>query len=350
MIRSLKVGNRSRPMLLTPDTTIVRRPGFPAYWLGHSMTAGLILLCDCVEALIYGQGLERVKLEVSRRIVNLPIEQTLAIYPDQLVAGSGRQIFLSDSESGRLFSVSLKDGQLNRLDIKAPFSDFVVGKQETFWLLDSSSRSVSAYRRRDGKRVRTFQCSPASLAIGILDDGTLVIHAGSGPHLFELFTPEGALIKTFGEPQPASSEAERFFLNFGKMSVAGQNIYFCFQNPYEIRCYNSTGALEWTHTLPLSVPPPKIRVSGTTTSVNMYFSCLAIAADNRGNVFVLESGELNVRAYAKGSGKLDVVSRAGLRRRYVLDNAYVSISFSKRGLLAMRNGKRLLIDLYSLAS
>ncbi len=312
-----------------------------------------LVICSLLAVTTVGQlRSERSQLKIERTLIDSPIIETPIIYPEKIVTGPQGQIYLLDTELDRIFLFSETSGELKPLKLRTPdkfdMADLFVDKNNTLWILDSQNNGVQAFKA-DGTRILTFRCSNLVRSIGVLDNGQIVVQTGTGPHLFEVYTPKGTPVKTFGERKPASSEAEGYWLNLGWMKVAGDKIYFCFAYPYEVRCYNASGTLFWTHTLPLDLPKPQISVVGSSASVNMSLSSLTIAPDRRGRIYVLVSGETRLKALDTGANRVDIISREGTIASYSLPHSYNYMSVSGARLLLLKNRKLLRIDTCALA-
>jgi hypothetical protein len=293
---------------------------------------------------------ERPKLIIGQTLIDAPITQTPTLYPEKIIVSPQGQIYLLDTELDCIFLLPPKSNKLIPISLhstngKLNLTDVFIDQSNVFWIVDSRTNMVHAFKA-NSRPILSFYCPDYPKSVGVLGNGNIVIQTGTGSHLFAMYTRKGILIKRFGERKPAASKGEDYWLNHGWMTVRGDNLYFCFAYPYEIRCYDSQGSLVWSHTIPLDMPKPVIRGQGDSMSVNMSFSSLAIATDQKNRVYVLASGAPQLMALSQGSNRLDIITSTGLAASYSLAQSYNSIAIMRGQVLALKNRKILRIDAY----
>ncbi len=308
-----------------------------------------ICACECSPIIVDPEG-DGPKLRIGQTLIDVPITQTPALYPEKIIISPQGQIYLLDTELDRILLFSPKSKKLIPVSLRSTngklnLADLCIDSSNTFWIVDSQTNTVRAFKS-NGRPLLRFHCPDYPKSVGVLENGDIVVQTGTGSHLFAMYTRKGVLIKSFGERKPAASKGGDYWLNHGWMAVRGNDIYFCFAYPYEIRRYDSQGSLVWSHTIPLDMPKPIIRGQGDSMSVSMSFSSLAIATDRRNRVYVLVSGAPQLMALNKGSDRLDIVSSAGIVASYSLAQSYNSIGVARGQALALKNRKVLRIDAY----
>ena len=157
----------------------------------------------------------------------------------------GQTIYSLDGMTGELFVYDRKSKGLKKTSDYFPNVEaFALGPQGDLYLAQSDS-TVQIVNSQ-GRRLNRFPTIyPRSIAV--LNNGNVVIASPSNGKLLHLYSGQGVLLRSFGEPGTfVSDPAENEFLNLGKVIAgSGDQIYYVSTyavEPYVLR-YSSEGQL-----------------------------------------------------------------------------------------------------------
>jgi hypothetical protein len=190
-----------------------------------------------------GQG-RRVPLTVLESS-DIPIIRGAPKKTSLVSSKDGQTIYSLDSMTGELYVYDRKSKGLKKTSDYFPNVEaFALGPQGDFYLAqsDSTVQIVNSQRRR---LTRFSTIYPRSIAV--LNNGNVVIASPSNGKLLHLYSGQGVLLRSFGEPRTfVSNHAENEFLNLGKVIAgSGDQIYYVSTyavEPYVLR-FSSEGQL-----------------------------------------------------------------------------------------------------------
>ena len=157
----------------------------------------------------------------------------------------GQTVYSLDSMTGELFVYDRNSRRLKKAEVSfANVEAFAVGPQGDLYLAQSDS--TVQIMNSQGRRLNRFPTVyPRSIAV--LSNGNVVIASHSNGKVLHLYSGQGVLLNSFGEPKTFVSDyAENEFLNLGKVIAgSGDQIYYVSTyavEPYVLR-FSSEGKL-----------------------------------------------------------------------------------------------------------
>jgi hypothetical protein len=141
--------------------------------------------------------------------------------------GDSKALYVLDTASGDVVNHNSRNGSNKK--IKVPFTDddsSAVDSQGHLYLANFRNATLQVYDG-GGRQLKGFPVmQPTSVAV--LADGSIVIASPSNEQLLHLYTPEGNLLRSFGEMKSFDSDRrENEFLNRGKVVVGpSDSIYY----------------------------------------------------------------------------------------------------------------------------
>ena len=279
-------------------------------------------------------------------------------FPEKLVVTSSGQTYLLDTDLSTLFAVHNKDGQVNRIcgseALPAP-ADMTVDHKGNVWVLSSlHSRIVKLTSSCQAQTQIVSRNMPLRIAANAM--GELIVLTSVGEHLFELYGPDGKLLRGFGKRLDYKDETTNSELSDGRIAPDNSGgFFFSFNYPPLIRHYARSGNLisEFKPESDVTIDPPNVTVrkQGNSMVVRARYQILVldIAADSRGRLFLLLSGKNKVPALTEGTPKLVVLGEDGrVLKRATLDNNFHRLAISNGRLYLLRNRTPLRLDEYPL--
>ena len=317
-----------------------------------------VLVCVCAIALDTYQlanGQTSSETSIRSRAQILRSEAKIS-FPEKLVITPAGQTYLLDTDLSTVFEVHNKDGRINRVcgseALSAP-ADISVDRTGNVWVLSVvHSRIVKLTSSCQAQAQIVSRNMP--LRIGTNASGELIVLNGVGEHLFELYGPDGKLLRGFGKRLDYNDETTNTELSDGRIAPDNSGgFFFSFNYPPLIRHYARNGTLisEFKPQSEIPIDPPNISVrkQGNSTVVRSRYQILVLdmAADARGRLFLLLSGKNKVSALTEGTQKLMVLAHNGrLLKRALLENNFHRLAISNGRLYLLRNRMPFRLDEY----
>ncbi len=273
-----------------------------------------------------------------------------------MVVGPDRNLYFVDPVLSSIFVHDLNTGKIKRLcgpdSLGTPVSDIAVGTKGQIWVL---SQRDSKVRRLSPQCVveREFKVSLIAQQIATNAFGELIVLNTIG-RLFDLFSADGKLLRSFGERIEYGEEITTQELNDGNIApdTAG-GFFFSFNYPPLVRHYSRSGRLvaEFKPESDVPIAPPDIKVggSGGSFSVTAKYQILVldIAADKQDRLYLLISGKNKGPALQQGTAKLRILTKTGRTLKNVtLDHNFHRLATGSRSLYLLRNRGPFRVDEY----
>ena len=180
-----------------------------------------------------GQG-RRVPLTVLESS-DIPIIRGAPKKTSLVSSKDGQTIYSLDSMTGELFVYDRKSKALKKTSDYFPNVEaFALGPQGDLYLAHSDS-TVQILNSQGRRLTRFPTLYPRSIAV--LNNGNVVIASPSNGKLLHLYSGQGVLLRSFGEPRTfVSDHAENEFLNLGKV-IAGSGDQIYYVSTYAVEPY-----------------------------------------------------------------------------------------------------------------
>jgi hypothetical protein len=279
-------------------------------------------------------------------------------FPEKLVVTSTGQTYLLDTDLSTVFTVHNKDGRIDRIcgseALSSP-ADMSVDRKGNIWVLSVlHSKIVKLTSGCQAQAQIVSRNMPLHIAANA--SGELIVLNGVGEHLFELYGPDGKLLRGFGKRLDYKDETTNSELSDGRIAPDNSSgFFFSFNYPPLIRHYAHNGTLisEFKPESEIPIDPPNISVrkQGNSTVVRARYQILVLdmAADARGRLFLLLSGKNKVPALTEGTQKLMVLADNGrVLKRVLLENNFHRLAISNGRLYLLRNRTPFRLDEYPL--
>ena len=276
-------------------------------------------------------------------------------FPERLVVTASGKTFLLDTDLSTLFTLD-KGGSLKRMcgseSLSSP-SDISVDARGNVWVLSGAhSKIVRLAPNCQPQAQIVSRQMPLRIATNTF--GELIVLNGVGQHLFEVYGLDGKLLRGFGERFDYKDETANSELSEGRIAVdSSGGFFFSFNYPPLIRHYGRSGSLirEFKPESDIAIEPPNIsaRKQGNSMVVRSRYQILVLdlAADARGNLYLLLSGKNKVPALTEGTQKLLVLTNTGrVVRKALLENNFHRLAISNGRLFLLRNRTPFRLDEY----
>lgn len=254
----------------------------------------------------------------------LPSESAIQL-PDRMAVDPEGHVLLADTRSQALTKLdSQGDVMWTILGGQAPLegmvslADLAVGPDGRIFVLDTASRWVRVLSPR-GKGIREISLQSLGRRIAVNRFGELVVNVW-GPHLFEIYSTEGRLLRKFGEKIEHGDGSLDFELNAGPLATGSKGeVYIAFPYPAAVRAYSREGELLWQRPIELgrSLPKPAGSISREGEGIRAYFEyvvpSLGLDVDEQGRLLCLVSGELKSQSVKRGARRLERFAPDGER-------------------------------------
>ena len=277
-------------------------------------------------------------------------------YPASVVVGPDRNLYFVDPVLSSIFVHDLKTGNIRRFcgpdSLGTPVTDIAVGTKGQIWVLNQRESKV---RRMSPQCVveREFKVSLIAQQIATNAFGELIVLNTIG-RLFDLFSAEGKLLRSFGERIDYGEEITTQELNDGNIApdtVGG--FFFSFNYPPLVRHYSRSGRLvaEFKPESDVPIAPPDIKVGGSGSSVSVtaryQILVLDIAADKQDRLYLLISGKNKAPALQQGTAKLRILTKTGRTLKNVtLEHNFHRLTTGDKSLYLLRNRGPFRVDEY----
>ena len=314
-----------------------------------------LLLCIVVSDwfLARGQIVSETQLRSRAQLLNSEVPVS---FPERLVVTSSGKAFLLDTDLSTLFTLN-KDGSLKRMcgsDALASPSDISVDASGNIWVLSgANSKIVKLAPNCQPQAQIVSRQMPFRIATNTF--GELIVLNGAGQYLFELYGPDGKLLRGFGQRLDYKDETTNSELSDGRIAAdSSGGFFFSFNYPPLIRHYGRSGSLirEFKPESEVAIEAPNISVrkQGNSMVVRSRYQILVLdlAADARGRLYLLMSGKNKVPALTEGTQKLLVLTKSGrVVRKALLENNFHRLAISNGRLYLLRNRSPFRLDEYS---
>lgn len=281
---------------------------------------------------------------------NVPVS-----FPERLVVTAAGKAFLLDTDLSTLFTLN-QDGSLKRMcgpEALSYPSDISVDAKNNIWVLSgANSKIVKLAPNCQLQAQIASQQMPLRIATNTF--GELIVLNGVGPNLFEVYGPDGKLLRGFGQRLDYNDETTNSELSDG--SIASDNsggFFFSFNYPPLIRHYGRNGSLirEFKPESDIAIEPPNISVRKQSNSMvvrsRYQILVLDLAADARGHLYLLLSGKSKVPALTEGTQKLLVLTNGGrVVGKALLENNFHRVVVNNGRLFLLRNRMPFRLDEY----
>ena len=196
-------------------------------------------------------------------------------YPARVIVGPDRNLYFLDPVLSSIFVHDLKTGKIKRLcgpdSLGTPVTDIALGTKGKIWVL---SQRESKVRRLSPQCVveRDFKVSLIAQQIATNAFGELIVLNTTGRWLFDLFSTDGKLLRSFGERIDYGEEVTTQELNDGNIAAdTAGGFFFSFNYPPLVRHYSRNGRLlaEFKPESDVPIAPPDIKVGGSGGSVSV---------------------------------------------------------------------------------
>ena len=277
-------------------------------------------------------------------------------YPQEVIVGPDRNLYFLDPVLSSIFIHDLKTGKVRRLcgpESLASPSGIAVGARGQLWVLSQRESKVRRLSPRCAVQAE-FKVSLIARKIATNAFGELIVLNTTGRSLFDLFSADGKLLRSFGEFTDYGEEITTQELNNGKIAPdSSGGFFFSFNYPPLVRHYSRTGRLlsEFKPESDVPIAPPNIIVGGSGGSVSVtakyQLLVLDIAADNQDRLYLLISGKNVAPALQQGTPKLRVLTKTGRTlKNLTLDHSFHRLAAGNKSLYLLRNREPFRVDEY----
>ncbi|HZI59875.1 MAG TPA: hypothetical protein VFD62_04135 [Pyrinomonadaceae bacterium] len=277
-------------------------------------------------------------------------------YPASVVVGPDRNLYFVDPVLSSIFVHDLKTGKIRRFcgpdSLGTPVTDIAVGTKGQIWVLNQRDSKV---RRLSPQCVveREFKVSLIAQQIATNAFGELIVLNTIG-RLFDLFSADGKLLRSFGERIDYGEEVTTQELNDGNIARDGDGgFFFSFNYPPLVRHYSRSGRLlaEFKPESDVPIAPPDIKVGGSGNSVSVtaryQILVLDIAADKQDRLYLLISGKNKGPALQQGTARLRILTKTGRTLKNVtLEHNFHRLTAGDKSLYLLRNRGPFRVDEY----
>jgi hypothetical protein len=277
-------------------------------------------------------------------------------FPEKVVVGPDKNIYFLDTTLSGIFVQDFKTAAVKRLcgaeSLRSP-SDLSVDVNGYLWVLNQNGSKIS---RLDRKCATTGEASLTNPSLRIANNsfGEVIVLNETGPALFALFSPQGKLLRSFGDRIKYAEEIATNELSDGHI-VPDRNggFFFSFNYPPLIRHYSRTGRLlnEFKPESDISIDPPNFTVRSVANSVSVsskyQILVLDMATDDQSRLYLLISGKNKIPALTQGTSRLVVSNSKGrVLKSVTLANNYHRVLAGNGNLYLLRNRPPLRLDRY----
>lgn len=278
-------------------------------------------------------------------------------FPEKFVVTKSGKLYILDTELSKVFysANGLSLETRCRREIPKYISDFSVDAKGNIWTMSASSKKITGFDPQC-KTLASFSLNEDPLRLETNSFGELILLSGTGKDLFRIYSPNGKLLRSFGERRLYNDKIKNFELSDGRIVADRKGgFFFSFNYPPLIRHYANNGSLIDEFEVPLNVKilPPKITAEkqGNRLAVTSIYQVgvLDMAIDSQNRLYLLISGQNKAQALTYGCRKLMVMSSKGkVLNEYSLDNSFHSLSLSSNAIYLLRKRDGIELSKYSI--
>lgn len=277
-------------------------------------------------------------------------------FPERAVVGPSGNIYVLDTRLSNIFFLDFRQSRVTALcgpGALGPVSDMTVDSKENIWVLDGRSPRITKLDRQCAVQTQ-FISHRLPLRIGANSFGEVIVLTGEGESLFDIFSADGKLLRSFGKRIEYNSAGATAELSDGHIVPdKSGGFYFSFNYPPLIQHYGRTGRLlqEFRPESNINIGPAHVsaRRQGSAIAVTSQYQILVLdmAVDRRGKLYLLMSGKNKFQALNEGSSTLAVVANAGHTLKTVsLQSNFHRLMVGDNNLYLLRNREPLMLDAY----
>jgi hypothetical protein len=278
-------------------------------------------------------------------------------FAQRVVIGPDRNLYFVDPVLSSIFIHDFKTRAVKRLcgpdSLGTPVTDIAVGPSGQLWILNQRDSKVRRFSGRCSL-LSEFKVSLIAGKIAANALGELIILNTTGRWLFDLFSADGKLLRSFGERIDYGDEVTTAELNNGSIAPdSAGGFFFSFNYPSLVRHYGRNGRLlsEFKPETDVPVAPPNIIVGGSgggmSVTAKYQIFVLDIAADKQDRLYLLMSGKNIAPAIQQGTAKLRVVTKTGRTLKNItLDHSFHRLAAGDNSLYLLRNRDPFRVDEY----
>lgn len=278
-------------------------------------------------------------------------------FPNGVVVGPDRNLYFVDPVLSSIFIHDFKTGKVRRLcgpdSLKTFVGGVAVGANGKLWVLSQREAKVRRLSRQCAVESE-FKVPLIAQNITTNTFGELIVLNTTRRFLFDLFSAEGKLLRSFGERIDWGDEIKTQELNDGKIAPDSTGgFFFSFNYPPLVRHYGRNGRLlsEFKPESDVPIGPPEIIVGGSgpsvSTTAKYQVLVLDIAADKQDRLYLLISGKRIAPALAYGTPKLRVLTKTGATLKNItLDHSFHRLAAGNKSLYLLRNREPFRVDEY----
>lgn len=248
-------------------------------------------------------------------------------WPDRFALDSKGNLIVLDPKQSTVFKLDPKGKVLWSTRSAPPYvkrfellEDVAVDTSNQIWVLDAGHKLLCNFSP-EGQMLGAVAIERTPRRFTIASTGELVVNGGLSPMLFDVYSKEGKLLRSFGKREPYRTDTMDYELNTGNMAAGPHGeVYISLASPPVIRAYSAaSGKLLWQTDIPF-FPPLKVPDIQTKSlpdgkvAVNFDYqiASLDLAVDREGRLLCLVGG-MNRVALREGSKRLDLYSTTGQR-------------------------------------
>jgi hypothetical protein len=317
---------------------------------GRFSLAGCVVVVLFAAVHVSAQNLLRAHAEV----VGAPSPFT---FPQEVIVGPEGNLYFLDPILSSIFIHDFKTGKVRRLcgpeSLGSSVEDVAVGAKGQLWVLSQRNSTVKRLSPQCAVE-REFKVSLLAQKIATNALGEVIVLNATGRSLFDLFSADGKLLRSFGERIDHGEEIANSELNNGNIAPdSAGGFFFSFNYPPLVRHYGRNGRLlsEFKPESDVPIAPPNIIVGGSGGSVSVtakyQILVLDMAADKQDRLYLLISGKNKAPALHQGSAKLRILTKTGhTLKNLTLDHSFHRLAAGNKSLYLLRNRQPLRVDEY----
>lgn len=302
---------------------------------------------------LVGVPAQEVKLRSSGEVLGSDAPYS---FPEKIVVGPRGNAYLLDTQLSNIFFLDMEGGKVGAVCPAGSLgllSDMSIDPQGNIWVLDARSPKITKLNPQCVPETQ-FMASRVPLKIAVNSFGEVLVLTAEGEPLFDLYSRDGKLLRSFGKRFDYGNSTENAELSDGRIvpDRAG-GFYFSFNYPPLVQHYTRTGTLasEFKPESDVAIEPPQVtaRRQGPLVAVAAKYQIVVLdmASDGRGRLYLLISGKNKIQALTQGTPNLTVTTDAGRTLKKVsLENSFHRLAVGSNNLLLLRNREPLKLDEY----